>query len=69
MLALIGQGDAFRMLGDRDRAIDSYTQAIERGPSSLGTALLKRGMVLIEAKKHDEALKDFDRVKSFLIKK
>ncbi|RYE29740.1 MAG: tetratricopeptide repeat protein [Sphingobacteriales bacterium] len=58
---MIGQGDAFRMLFEYDKAIDCYTQAIERSPSSLSTALLKRAIVLIEIKRLDEALKDLEK--------
>jgi len=50
------------MLGEYDKAIECYTQAIERSPASLSTALLKRAIVLIEAKRLDDALKDLERV-------
>ncbi len=50
------------MLNEYDRAINCYTQAIERSPASLGTVLLKRAIVEIEAKRLEEALKDLERV-------
>ncbi len=71
-MALIAMGDAYANVKQLDKAVESYQKAVKLadGATELGQsntispiALQKAGIILIEQKKNDEALKIFETIK------
>jgi tetratricopeptide (TPR) repeat protein len=58
--AYVGQGDCLRFLGAFDEAVNCFTEAINREPAIINSALLKRAITYIELKHNEEALADLD---------
>ena len=71
-MAIIAMGDAYANVKQLDKAVECYQKAVKMadGASELGyittisrIALLKAGLILMEQKKNDEALKMFETIK------
>ena len=52
---------AYKLLGDSQRAIDDYSDALQLFPQD-AAALLARGYLQFQLKKHEEAIADFSRL-------
>ena len=71
-MAIIAMGDAYANVKQLDKAVECYQKAVKMadGASELGynttispIALQKAGLILMEQKKNDEALKMFETIK------
>ena len=56
----VQMGEDYLVEGDRKKALDAYTKAIEADPRCQ-TAYVRRGLMYKEARKHDKAMADFTR--------
>lgn len=56
----LGQADSLKGLGQIEQAIESYTKVIELDPQSVGQVLMKRGLLYLQLKQNEAALKDFN---------
>ena len=61
-MGYLGHGDSLKGLGRIEDAIKSYTRVIEVEPQSSSQGLMKRGLLLLELKKNEEALSDFNKL-------
>ena len=55
----MGQGDALKGIGNYNGALMSYSKAAEVDFQCKRQALMKRGILYLQMKYYDEALKDF----------
>ena len=61
-MAFLGQGDGLKGLGRIEEAIASYTKVIEVDPQSISQSLMKRGLLYLELRKNELALRDFNKL-------
>ena len=61
-MGYLGHGDSLKGLGRIEEAIKSYSRVIEVEPQSISQGLMKRGLLLLELKKNEDALKDFNKL-------
>lgn len=61
-MGFLGQGDSLKGLGKIEDAIEAYTQVIELDPQTMSQGLMKRGLLFLQLRKNEEALKDFNRL-------
>lgn len=65
----LGYGDALKGLGRMQEAIDAYSQVIEDESASLPQGLMKRGLLYLNNRDNELALRDFDRLTEMAEKK
>ena len=65
----LGYGDALKGLGRMQEAIDAYSQVIDDESASLPQGLMKRGLLYLNNRDNELALKDFDRLTEMAEKK
>lgn len=58
----LGHGDSLKGLGRTQEAIEAYSKVIEVDPSSMSQGLMKRGLLYLENRENELALKDFDKL-------
>jgi len=61
-MGFLGQGDSLKGLGKIEDAIDAYTKVIELDPQTMSQGLMKRGLLYLQLRKNEEALKDFNKL-------
>lgn len=58
-LGHLGQGDAFKGLGQIEESITAFTQAINIDHKAASQGLMKRGLLYLQLKQSSKALQDF----------
>ena len=61
-MGYLGQGDSHKGLNQIEEAVKSYSRVIEVDPQTMSQGLMKRGLLYLQLKKNEEALKDFNQL-------
>ncbi|KAL4437922.1 hypothetical protein ABPG74_001093 [Tetrahymena malaccensis] len=61
-LGYMGKADCLRFMGEYDKAINLYTQALEKEEIIAKVAVLKRAITYLEAKQFDQAKEDLQKI-------